>query len=146
MTQRTKEESESQSHAGEGELGKGGRRGKPPVLRSPLGARVSSLTVRKVGSSEIMKCTKASSTQAFSEAGYVSGSKAWLAGFTLCKRHRPPFSLAPWLILNDVARQWEYGSLLLHSCRCDDSEELRIQCWAEPSSVAGGRLLVITSL
>lgn len=94
-----------------------------------------------------MECTKASSTQAFSEAGYVSGSKAWLvAGFTLCKRHRPPFSLAPWLILNDVAREWEYGSLLLHSCRCDDSEELRIQCWAEPSSVDVGRLLVITSL
>lgn len=53
------------------------------------------------------------------------------------------------LILNDVAREWEYGSLFIHSCRCDDSQELRIQCWAEPSSassVAIGRLLVITSL
>lgn len=38
MTQRTKEESESQSHVGGGELGKGDSRGKPPVLRSPLRA------------------------------------------------------------------------------------------------------------
>lgn len=99
MTQRTKEESESQSHVGGGgELGKGDRCGKPPVLWSPLGARVSALIVRKVGCSEIMECTKASSTLAFSEAGYVSGGEAWLvACFTLCKRHRHPFSLASWL-------------------------------------------------